>query len=111
MAGEYPPHVIACSETQERFCFACKPDLTDFIVEHFEKNWDLGKVAAAAGASVVGTVTEGGQYKVEYKGETYCDLPASMITEGIIYDRPYKRAEKKEVHTDVKFEGGEMVFG
>lgn len=109
-AGNYPPHVIACSETQERFCFACKPDLADFIVDHFQNTWELGKVAAHAGASVVGTVTPGGQYKVTYNSEMYCDLPASMITEGIIYNRAYESTPKKEVHTEVKFEKGEMIF-
>lgn len=107
--GGYPPHVIACSETQERFCIACKPDLADFIVEHFEKDWEMGSVAQNAGATIIGTVRADGQYVVKYDGETLCDLPASMITEGIIYNRPYVTREKEVVHTDVQFKNGSFV--
>jgi len=105
------PHVIACSETQERFCFACHPSQTQRIIDHFEKKWELGKVAANAGASKVGTVRDDGQYRVTYGDELLCDAPASLITEGIIYDRPYKKAAREVSDSaTVSYEGGEVVF-
>lgn len=104
------PHVIACSETQERFCFACHPSLTKRIIEHFETKWELGKVAAFAGASKVGTVRGDGQYRVTYAGELMCDAPASLITEGIIYDRPYQLKKNMVQQKKVRYENGQVVF-
>ncbi|MCF7812224.1 hypothetical protein K9M59_01320 [Candidatus Gracilibacteria bacterium] len=108
--GDFPPHVFACSETQERFCFACHPDLTDFIVDHFTRKWELGKIAENAGASCIGHVREDGQYRLQYRGETLCDSPASLITQGISYDREYTIPKLSEKKTNVQFENGEIVF-
>jgi phosphoribosylformylglycinamidine synthase subunit PurL len=108
--GDSPPHVVACSETQERFCVACHPDLTGQILDHFNKKWELGKVAANAGASVVGTVRADGKYIVKYGDEVLCDAPASMVTEGITYDREYEIPKIVEKKTEVTFENGEIVF-
>ncbi len=108
--GGYPPHVVACSETQERFCIACHPDLTQRILDHFNKKWELGKAAANAGASKVGNVRTDGQYRVKYGDEVLCDAPASMVTEGISYDREYKIPVVKEKKTEVAFENGKIVF-
>lgn len=107
--GDFPPYVFACSETQERFCFACHPSLTERIKSHFNDTWELGKVANKAGASKVGTVRGDGQYRVTYKGEVLCDMPAKLITEGILYDRPHAPAVKVEKNTEVKFENGEII--
>ena len=110
VAGEYPPYVIACSETQERFCWACHPSLTQQIIDHYEKKWELGYVADKAGASLVGKIRADGQYVVRYKGEVLCDLPAKLVTQGILYDRPYEIRKTKEVTTEVSFKEGEIVF-
>lgn len=110
VAGEFPPHVIACSETQERFCFGCHPRLTQQILDHFNKKWDFGHVAEGAGASVVGKVRGDGQYIVNYKGDILCNAPAKMITEGILYDRPYEIVHTKKERTNVSFDNGEVVF-
>jgi len=110
IAGDFPPHVLACSETQERFCFACHPDFTQKILDHFNKKWELGKVAENAGASKIGVVRADGQYIMKWKDEVLCDAPAKLITQGISYDREYEILEVKEKHTDVKFTGGELVF-
>ncbi len=108
--GNFPPHVVACSETQERFCIACHPDLTTNVLEHFNTKWELGKVAENAGASCIGTVRADGQFVVSCKGEVLCDAPASMVTEGIAYDREYEIPEIEEKKTEVTFANGEIVF-
>ncbi len=108
--GDYPPHVIACSETQERFCFACHPSLTGQILDHFNTTWELGKVAQNAGASLVGKIRSDGQYIVKMKGEVLCDSPAKLITEGILYDRPYVLPTIKKTATKVGFENGNIIF-
>ena len=105
------PHVIACSETQERFCFACHPSQTQRIIDHFETKWELGKVAAHAGASKVGTIRADGQYRVTYGDELLCDAPASLITEGIIYDRPYTQNKAQPtLDLTVQYEAGNIVI-
>ena len=84
------PSVIAASETQERFAWTCHPELTQMILDHYNKKWELGKVAHNAKASLVGKVTKGGQYIAHYKGEKVCDAQAKDITEGIQYKREVK---------------------
>ena len=85
-----PPHVIFCSETQERFCFGVPPELTDFFLDHFNKKWDLPGVSLNAKASKVGRITKNPQYVVKYKGEVICDAKVKDITEGLLIDRPYE---------------------
>lgn len=84
-----PPHVILCSETQERFCFAVPPHLTEFFLDHFNTKWDLPKVSPGAQASKVGKITDTGQYVVRYKGTTICDAKVEDICAGLSIDRPY----------------------
>lgn len=84
------PSVIAASETQERFAWTCHPELTQMILDHYNKKWELGKVAHNARASLVGKVTPGGQYIIHYKGEKVINARAKDITEGLQYKRPTK---------------------
>lgn len=101
----FPSHVIACSETQERFCFACHPSITSRIVDHFTTDWELGKVAKNAGATVIGKVRADGQFVVKYGTEVLCDVSAKLVTQGILYDRPYKIKKTPESIVNVTFDG------
>lgn len=85
-----PPEVIACAETQERFCWTCHPSLTDHILRHYNEVWDLPAIAEKARASVIGKVTEEPIYKLSYKGEVVCEAKALDITCGLQYERPLK---------------------
>lgn len=80
------PSVIACAETQERFAWMCHPDITDFILDHYNKKWDLPSVAENAKAVKVGKVKKG-NYTIFYDGKKECDAKAVDLTEGIQYDR------------------------
>jgi len=84
---DLPPEVIACAETQERFCWICHPDLMLHILKHYNKDWDLPSVAENAKASLVGRVTNGGVYRLTYKGEVVCEAKALDITCGLSYNR------------------------
>ncbi len=108
--GNFPPHVLACSETQERFCIACHPDLTQKILDHFNKKWELGKVAEKAGATRIGSVRADGRYIVKWGAEVLCDAPASLVTQGILYDRKYVIPKVSNERTEVRWEKGEIVF-
>lgn len=88
-----PPWVIACAETQERLCWICDPSLTEMILNHYNEEWDLPGVSVGAKASCVGKVTRG-NYVVRYKDEIVIDAPASLITKGLLYERPYQLAQK-----------------
>ena len=81
------PSVIAASETQERFAWTCHPELTQMILDHYNKKWELGKVAENAKASLVGKVTNGGRYIAKYNGEIVIDAQAKDICEGLQYKR------------------------
>ncbi len=87
------PSVIACSETQERFTWACHPELTQMILDHYNKKWELGSVAENARAALVGKVTKDDHYVLWYKGEKVCDAKATDITEGLKYDRPVEEKQ------------------
>lgn len=89
-----PAAVIACSETQERFMWACDPEITPFILEHYNVKWNLPLVAGNARASKIGKVVRG-NYVLKYGDEVVCNAKSEDITEGFLYDRPYATAEKK----------------
>jgi len=83
-----PPSVIACGETQERFTWMCHPSLTQMILDHYNKKWDLPSVAENARASLIGKVTEG-NYVLNFKGEKVVNASSHDITDGLLYNRPY----------------------
>ena len=60
--------------------------------------------------SKVGTVRADGRYVVTYNDEVLCDATADLITQGILYDRPYELPTRKKEHTDVTFADGEIQF-
>ena len=99
--ADLPPAVILCSETQERYMWVCPPDLTPMILDHYNQEFAFPKISNGACASVIGKITEGGQYKVSYKGETLVNAKASDITRGIVYDRPHENNIKYEPEPDI----------
>jgi len=100
-----PPEIIACAETQERFCWMCHPDLTDHIIKHYNEDWDLPSVAENARASVIGKVTTGDIYKVTFNGKTVCEAKALDITCGLEYTRPTKPIEVEHNEPVIECEG------
>lgn len=84
-----PPHVILCSETQERFMWAVPADLTDLILRHYNETFALPEVYSGAKASVVGRIRGDGLYRVTWHGETLVEAKASEVTKGIVYDREF----------------------
>ncbi len=93
---DLPPQVVGCAETQERFTWMCHPSLTQMILDHYNKKWDLPMVADNAGAFVIGKVVDG-NYTLEYRGEVYVDACSRDITESLLYDRKFKAASGKHV--------------
>ena len=84
------PSVYLCSETQERFMWVSPPDLTEKIVDHYNKTFDLPGVSSGAMASVIGKIRSNKQYTVHNNGEKIIDAPAEEVTKGFLYNRPYE---------------------
>ena len=90
---ELDGHIILCSETQERFMWASPKDLTQTILDHYNKVFDLPNVSVGAKASVVGKIINEKRYSVFYKDKKLVDGPIEKINEGFVYNRPM--SEKK----------------
>jgi len=90
---ELDGHIILCSETQERFMWACPKDLTKTILDHYNKVFDFPNVSVGAMASVVGKIINEKHYTVFYKDKKLVDGPIEKINEGFVYNRPM--SEKK----------------
>ena len=92
------PSVYMCSETQERFMWVCPPDTTPMIINHYNNDFDLPNVSYGARASVIGKIREDGMYVVHNGSEEIVNAPASEVTKGFLYNRPY--TEKKSNHQE-----------
>jgi len=84
-----PPHVILCSETQERFMWVVPPALVSLVLDHYNQTFLLPEVSTGAQAREVGRIRTDGMYKVTWKGTTLVEAPAAEVTRGLVYDRPY----------------------
>jgi len=89
------PSVTLCSETQERFMWIVPPNITNLIVDHYNKVFDLPDVSLKAQARVVGKIADNKQYIVHHNNKEIVNAPAKQVTEGFVYDRPYNNPEYK----------------
>ena len=96
---ELDGHVILCSETQERFMWACPKDLTQTILDHYNKVFDFPNVSVGAMASVVGKIINEKHYTVFYKDKKLVDGPIEKINEGFVYNRPMSE-KKTQIEND-----------
>ncbi|NNF05522.1 MAG: phosphoribosylformylglycinamidine synthase, partial [Candidatus Eisenbacteria bacterium] len=87
--GEFfPPEVIACSETQERYCLAVPQEYAQPILQIYNVDYELPHLYPGARAQVVGSVrAQDTTYRITHQGDEVCHLPVELITEGIRYDR------------------------
>ena len=92
-AGDLPPEVIGCAETQERFLLICPPEMTPRVLKIYNEDWDLPNVYEGARASVVGKMTTNGRYITRHKGRETCNVPIEHLTGGIRYQREEKPRE------------------
>ena len=87
------PSVYLCRDTQERFMWVSPPELTNFIVDHYNTAFDLPGVSAGSMASIIGKIRNDGQYIVHNGNEEIVNAPAKDITEGFLYNRPFEQRE------------------
>jgi len=92
--GHYPPAVISCSETQERYCLSIPQEIVEDVLKIYNEDFELPHLYHGAGAVVIGEVTKESIYRIESKGNIVCEAPVDVITTGISYDRA-KRPRRK----------------
>ncbi|MDC1416375.1 AIR synthase related protein, partial [bacterium] len=86
--------VYLCSETQERFMWVCPPNISPLIIDHYNKTFDLPGVSQGAQASIIGKIRSDGKYIVHDGDDEIVNAPASEVTKGFLYDRPYEDPKK-----------------
>jgi phosphoribosylformylglycinamidine synthase len=84
----YPPPVVSCSETQERYALAVPEDFVEDVLKIYNEDFELPHLYHGAGAVVIADVTKDEIYTIESGGENVCETPVETITTGISYDRP-----------------------
>lgn len=85
---DYPPEVIACSETQERFALVIPERVAEAVCRIYNETFALPEVYDEARAAVIGRVRPDGRYRILRAGVPECDTPATVITAGIEHKRP-----------------------
>ncbi len=104
-----PSEVIACAETQERFCWVCHPELTEHILRHYNQDWDLPNIAEHARASIVGYVTGDGIYRVRHRGNIVVEARSQDITSGLQYTRPTTPPDKARQEPNITCDGASVA--
>ena len=85
--SDLPPEVIACSETQERFCLVAPKAYSKRICDIFNKQFEMPKLYPKSGAVVVGSIINEPQFKIYHHNECVCDLPVTAITTDVSENR------------------------
>ena len=85
--GHFPPAVVSCSETQERYAMAVPREFAAEVLRIYNEDFELPRIYHGAGASVIGDVTLEPYYSIETAGGLVCSAPVEVITTGIAYDR------------------------
>lgn len=89
-----PPEVIACSETQERFCIVVPRHFSEKVLDIFNNQFEMPKLYPQSGAVVIGEVITEKTYRIWSKGNIVCELPVNAITTDVKADR---YAEEREI--------------
>ena len=98
------PEIIACSETQERFCLAVPRHFSEEVLDIFNNQFDIPTLYPNGGAAVIGHVTTDNRFIMTYRGDTICDLDVESITTEV------KANRKSEVRVINKKEPASSVI-
>jgi phosphoribosylformylglycinamidine synthase len=95
---------IACSETQERYCFAVPAHDSEALLRIFNEDFELPHIYRGARASIIGKVTPEKNLVMTRNREVVADLPVDIVNQGICYRRPSEprpRPERKAVPVEI----------
>lgn len=94
---DLPAQVIACSETQERYAMFVPEHFTEFVINVYNRDFDLPHIYSGAGAYVIGHTTDEKRFKLSRNGELVCDAGIDAITTGIEYTREKRKGKPRPV--------------
>jgi phosphoribosylformylglycinamidine synthase II len=86
-----PPEVIACSETQERYCLVVPRELSPDVLRIFNERFELPELCHGARAAVIGEVIAEPRFVLVHEGAVVCDASTEEITTGISYEREARK--------------------
>jgi phosphoribosylformylglycinamidine synthase len=112
--GPFPPEVLACSETQERYCWVVPRAWAPRVLQIFNLDFELPHLYPGAKAQVVGQVrTADTLYRITHEGDEVCHAPVETLTEGIRYERTTAPAPPPSPETEAPAPGdlGEVLAG
>ena len=84
-----PAHLLV-GETQERFVWALPATIVPDVLKIYNEDFDLPGIYPGACAAVVGRVIPETRYEVVWRGEKVVDLPAGVLEESPVLDRPMR---------------------
>jgi phosphoribosylformylglycinamidine synthase len=93
--ADYPPEVVACSETQERFALVIPERLANRLLAIYNEDYALPSVYEGARAALIGRVRPDATYRILRAGQTVCDAPVEVITAGIEHRRPQRERPQR----------------
>ncbi len=83
------PEVIACSETQERYCLVVPRELSTEVVRIFNEQFELPELCHGAAAVVVGEVIPEPRFVLLHEGAVVCDASTEADNRrGLLRPRP-----------------------
>ncbi|MFC1581635.1 phosphoribosylformylglycinamidine synthase subunit PurL [Candidatus Neomarinimicrobiota bacterium] len=85
------PSVILCSETQERFMWVVPPELSQLVLDHYNRKFELPEISELAQACIIGKIRNDQKYVVHYQNKKIVNAPASEVTRGFLYQRDYQQ--------------------
>ena len=94
-----PSEVIACSETQERYCLAVPKSFADQVLKIYNETFALPKLYPNAGAAVIGDVITESKFILHHQQKCVCDLPIAAITTDVSVHRHAQAPTKKTPST------------
>jgi phosphoribosylformylglycinamidine synthase II len=95
------PEVIACSETQERYCLVVPRAFTGEVLRAYNEVFELPELCHGAMARVIGEVIPEPHFVLEHGGAVVCNASTEAITTGISYDREARARARSERPVEV----------
>jgi len=99
--GGLLPEVIACSETQERYCLVVPREFSAEVVRIFNDDFELPELCNGAAAVVVGEVIPEPRFILEHEGTVVCDASTEQITAGVCYDRAHRQRVREVLEVGI----------
>ncbi len=84
---DVPARVVACSETQERYCLAVPARFTDEALRIYNEEFALPTLYEGACARRIGRVTTDGVYRLRHGDRVLSESPVETVTCGVSYAR------------------------